>query len=65
LPNFFLNPKQFTGAVSMNPLDYVLENLYRSREQVVAHPELFEPDSLERIDKAIRYTEEIRAARAA
>jgi len=49
----------------MNPLDYVLENLYRSREQVIAHPELFEPDSLERIDKAIRYTEEIRAARAA
>jgi len=49
----------------MYPLDYVLENLYRSREEVIAHPDLFEPDSLERIDKAIRYTEEIKAARKA
>jgi hypothetical protein len=49
----------------LNVLDYVRDNLYRSRERVIAHPELFEPDSLERIDKAIRYTEEIRVARAA
>jgi hypothetical protein len=62
---FLLNAKQFIGRVSMNPLDYVLENLNRSREQVIAHPEWFQPDSLERIDKAILRTQEIRAAKAA
>jgi hypothetical protein len=51
--------------MNLNPLDYILENLYRSREQVIAHPKWFEPDSLERIDKAILRTEEIRAAKAA
>jgi len=49
----------------IDELDYVLENLCRARQEVIAHLELFGPDSLERIDKAIRYTEEIRAARAA
>jgi len=49
----------------MNPLDYVLENLNWSREKVIAHPEWFQPDSLERIDKAILRTQEIRAAKAA
>ena len=44
----------------MNPLEYVLENLCRSREEVIAQPELFEPDALERIDKAILYCKEIR-----
>ena len=51
--------------MNLNPLDYVLENLNRSREQVIAHPEWFQPDSLERIDKAILRTQEIRAAKAA
>jgi len=37
----------------MNAVDYVLENLYRSREEVIAHPEQFEPEALERIDKAV------------
>jgi hypothetical protein len=59
------NAKLFNRTVSMNPLDYVLENLNRSREQVIAHPEWFQPDSLERIDRAIVRTQEIRAARAA
>ena len=45
----------------MNPLDYVLENLFRTREEVIAHPEWFDPDTLERIDKAILRTQEIRA----
>jgi hypothetical protein len=45
----------------MNPVDYVLENLYRSREEVIARPELFEPDSLERIEEAILSAQEIRA----
>jgi len=52
-------------AVSMNPLDYVLENLYRSREEVIAHPEWYQPDSLERIDKAILRTEEIKSTHKA
>jgi len=33
--------------------DYVLENLCRARQEVIAHPEWFEPEALERIDKAI------------
>ena len=45
--------------------DYVLRNLCRARQEVIAHPKWFAPDSLVRIDKAIRYAEEIRAARAA
>ena len=49
----------------MNPLDYVLDNLYRSREDVISHPEQYEPDSLERIDKAILRTEEIKGNQAA
>jgi len=50
----------------IDELDYILENLCRARQEVIAHPEWFESDSLERIEKAIRrYTEEIRAARAA
>jgi len=45
----------------MKPTAYVLENLYRSREEVIAHPERFEPDALERIDRAIRYIQDVRA----
>ncbi len=41
--------------------DYVLANLRRVREEVVANPELFDPDALERIDEAIAY---ISAARS-
>jgi hypothetical protein len=33
--------------------NYVLENLLRAQQEAIANPELFEPDSLERIDKAI------------
>ena len=33
--------------------DYVLGNLCRTRQNVIAHPECFEPDALERIEKAI------------
>jgi len=44
----------------MHPVDYVLENLYRSREEVIAHPELFEPDSLEQIEKAIVHCQEVK-----
>ena len=44
----------------MNPVDYVLENLYRSREEAIAHPELFEPDALGRIDKAILHCQDVR-----
>jgi len=46
--------------------DYVLRNLRRARQDVVAHPGLFEPDALERIDKAIASIERARlAAKAA
>ena len=60
-----LDTKQFTG-VFMKPLDYVLENLYRSRDEAIAHPECFEPNALEQIDKAILYCEDVkRGAKAA
>jgi len=46
--------------------DYVVRNLYRSRRDVIARPERFDPDTLQRIDKAIASIEEIRlAAKAA
>ena len=32
---------------------YVLKNLYRTRQEVIAHPEWFEPDALEQIDTAM------------
>ena len=32
---------------------YVLKNLYRTRQEVIAHPEWFEPDALEQIDEAM------------
>ena len=44
----------------MHPVDYELENLYRSREEVIAHPDLFEPEALERIDRAIVYYQEVK-----
>ena len=50
--------------MNLNPLDYVLENLNRSREQVITHPEWFQPESLERIDKAILRTQGIIPAKA-
>lgn len=34
-------------------LQYVLKNLYLAREAVIAHPEWYEPDALDRIDRAI------------
>jgi len=57
-----LNAKQFIRRCFMHPADYVLQNLYRSREEVIAHPDWFQADSLERIEKAIVYTQEARAA---
>jgi len=33
--------------------DYVRERLGRARQEVITHPDWFEPDALERIDKAI------------
>ena len=38
--------------------DYVRESLGRARQQVNTHPEWFEPDALERIDKAISAIQE-------
>jgi len=55
-------PQSIHRTVFMHPVDYVLQNLYRSREEVIAHPEWFEPDSLERIDKAILYIQEAKFA---
>jgi hypothetical protein len=40
--------------------DYVLENLCRARQEIIAHPEWFESDALERIDKAIVFIRESR-----
>ena len=34
-------------------VQYVLGNLLRVRQEVIAHPEWFEPDAVERIDEAI------------
>ena len=34
-------------------LQYVLKNLYLAWEAVNAHPEWYEPDALDRIDRAI------------
>jgi hypothetical protein len=47
--------------------EYVLAIiLHRMREEVAAHPDLFEPDAQERIDKAIAIVEGVRqAAKAA
>ena len=33
--------------------EYVLESLRRARQEITAHPEWFDDDALERIDKAI------------
>ncbi len=33
-------------------LEYVLKNLYRARKEVITHPEWYEPDALDRIDRA-------------
>jgi hypothetical protein len=40
--------------------DYVVRNLYRSRQEVIAHPEWFEPDALQRIDETIASIEAVR-----
>jgi hypothetical protein len=47
--------------------EYVLAILRRMREEAAAHPNLFEPDAQERIDKAIAIIEGVRrqAAKAA
>lgn len=49
-----------------NDTDYVLKNLRGTRQEVIAHPELFEPDALQRIDNAIASLQEAkREAKAA
>jgi hypothetical protein len=40
--------------------EYVVAILHRMREEVIAHPELFDPDAQERIDKAIASIDEVR-----
>ncbi len=40
--------------------DYVLENLSRARNEVLAHPEWFAPVALKRIEEAIAYVQEAR-----
>jgi hypothetical protein len=45
----------------MDRVDYMLEHLYRSREEAIAHPEWFEPDFLEQLDKAILQCQEVKA----
>lgn len=40
--------------------DYVLRNLYRARQEVIAHPEWFESDALQQIEKAITSIEQAR-----
>jgi len=46
--------------------DYVLINLCRARQEVIACPEWFEPDALQRIEKALASIEQRRlAAKAA
>lgn len=43
-----------------NETDYVLESLCRARQEVIAHPEWFDADAVERIDKAIAAIQEAR-----
>ena len=45
--------------MTVHPVDHVLENLYDSREKVIAHPQWFGPDALEQIDKAILWVQEV------
>ena len=40
--------------------DYILENLCRARQDVITHPEWYEPDALERIETAIASIHEAR-----
>ena len=42
--------------------DYVLPVLYHMREQVLADPQLFDVDALERINRAIADTQHVREA---
>ena len=42
--------------------DYVLRNLDRARQELIAHPEWFELDALQRIDKAVASIKEARLA---
>ena len=44
---------------------YVLQSLRLARQEVVAHPEWFEPDALDRIDKVILSMQEQTLANAA
>jgi hypothetical protein len=39
--------------------EYVLEVLHRMRQEMNAHPQWFEPDAVERIDKAITSLQDI------
>jgi hypothetical protein len=43
-----------------NEAEYVLEVLCRMRQEVTAHPQWFEPDAVERIDKAIASIQDVR-----
>lgn len=43
-------------------INYVLENLLRARQEVIAHPESFECDALQRIDKTIASMTEVKLA---
>ncbi len=46
-------------------LEYVLQALHRTRQELVANPRLFVPGALERIDRAIAALGELTQAKAA
>ncbi len=48
-----------------NEAEYVLKAWYRMREEVMAHPKLFERDALQRIEKAIAVLEPTTQPKAA
>lgn len=45
--------------------EYVVENLCRARQEVVAHPEWFDPGAVERIDKALAHVQDATQSKAA
>jgi hypothetical protein len=47
-------------ARRQNEADYVLNNLQRARERVLAHPDWFAPAALERIEHATAAVWEVR-----
>jgi hypothetical protein len=42
----------------IDEVDYILKNLDRARQDVIEHPQLFDPNALEDIDKAIASVQE-------